>query len=82
MVFVMLSFFGNRRTHFNYFFKHLELKDAVTAFEWEPNGNRFAVLTNETARPDVQFYQLKGKSLQHLSKCIFVHVCELAWVRV
>ncbi len=63
-------------SHFSFELQqHLELKEAVTAFEWEPNGNRFAVLTNETARPDVQFYQLKGKSLQHLSKCVCPCVC-------
>jgi translation initiation factor 3 subunit B len=82
-----------KKGHYNYFeffrvrekdipVESLELKDQVQAFEWEPLGSRFALVTATEAsgpRPDVQFYDLKGKNLQHLKTLEKKAVTQLNW---
>merc|ERR1719244_336675 len=41
----------------------LEIKEAITAFEWEPNGSRFCVIHGESPRISASFYQVEEKQL-------------------
>jgi len=38
---------------------HLEIKDPLVAFAWEPKGNRFAILAGEGPRPNLSFYVME-----------------------
>lgn len=38
----------------------LEIKEQVTAFAWEPRGDRFAIVHGEGGRPNVSIYTMDG----------------------
>jgi len=58
--------------------ENLELQDPVHAFSWEPKGDRFAIIHGEnTAKPDISFYQMSGKRytlLKTLEKKVANHL--------
>lgn len=39
----------------------LEIKETITAFEWEPNGSKFCIIHGEAPRICASFYQLEEK---------------------
>lgn len=41
----------------------LEIKDPVTAFEWEPNGSKFCVIHGDVNRISASFYNIDTKNL-------------------
>lgn len=46
--------------------EHLEMKDAITAFAWEPKGYKFAIIHGEAPKPNVSFYTMEGKEFKHI----------------
>lgn len=48
----------------------LETTDRITAFAWEPNGHRFAMISEDGPRTNVSFYQLKKKKLALQNKLL------------
>lgn len=41
----------------------LEIKEQITAFEWEPNGSKFCIIHGESPRINASFYQLEERQL-------------------
>eukprot|EP01097_Dermamoeba_algensis_P008409 TRINITY_DN5604_c0_g2_i5.p1 TRINITY_DN5604_c0_g2~~TRINITY_DN5604_c0_g2_i5.p1 ORF type:complete len:575 (-),score=99.34 TRINITY_DN5604_c0_g2_i5:401-2125(-) len=57
----------------------IQLKDiSVIQFAWEPKGTKFAILT-DAQRPDVSFYHIDGKKLEHLKTLEKKAVSKLSW---
>jgi len=55
---------------------HLEIKEPLVAFAWEPKGVRFAILSGEGPRPSVSFYLMEKtvKLLKTLEKKVANHL--------